>query len=103
MRYLGDGLEGLLNRALQKPCLICGAEATYAAMYVAEREAAERLGAKPGKTRVIFYSLCDGHPQNVETAEQAEKLLEAFLAAESALMIPLEVITEKVAVFEAES
>lgn len=62
MRYLGDGAEGLAARALQKPCIICGQEATVAAAYQASGANAERLGAKPGKTRIVFYSLCDAHP-----------------------------------------
>jgi hypothetical protein len=103
VRYLGDGIEGLVTRALQKPCILCGAEATVAAAYQASGDAAERLGAAPGKDRIVFYSLCDAHPRDVETAEHAELLLEAFLAVNPPLLIPVEALDDDVAIFEAEA
>jgi hypothetical protein len=102
MKYLGDGAEGLAARALQKPCVICGQEATVAVAYQASGANAERLGAKPGKARIVFYSLCDAHPLDPATAERAESLLEALLAVNPPLIVPAEVIHDAVAIFEAE-
>ena len=90
------------HRALQRPCIICGAEATVVAAYQASGDGAERLGAEPGKTRIVFYSLCDVHPRDVQTAEKAERLLEVCLAADPPLLVPVEALDHNVAIFEAD-
>lgn len=77
------GFEGLIAHAAQRPCVICGGAPDVVGLYFAEGDAARRIGAAPGKTRVVPYSLCENHPLNAETATKAEELLEAFLAAES--------------------
>jgi hypothetical protein len=102
VRYLGDGIEGLAARALRKPCIICGARATVAAAYQASGAGAERMGAAPAKTRLVFYSLCGTHPLDVATAETAERLLEVFLAANPPQILPPEVLRDDVALYEAE-
>jgi hypothetical protein len=84
MRYAVEAIEGLLTHALRRPCLLCGAKPDVAGAYVASGPAAERLGAAPERTRVVFYSLCDAHPRDDErTLEQVEGLIEAFVAFEA--------------------
>jgi hypothetical protein len=82
MEVLGVGMTGLLAHAAQRPCIICGGTPAGVAVYVAEGEAAQRLGAAPGTPRAIPYSLCAAHPPGAKNAARAERLLEAIVAAE---------------------
>lgn len=85
MQVLGTGLDGLIARAARRPCIICGGMPVGVAIYVAEGAAARRLGAPEGMpARAIPYSLCEAHPPGGATARRAERLLEAFVAAEPA-------------------
>lgn len=89
MREFGTGLEGLLAVAAERPCLICGRQpVVVTGVYIAEDDGAARLGAKPGTTRLVPYSLCDRHPLDEETETQAERLLEAFIAAGDVTIFP---------------
>ena len=91
MKLVG-GVHGLINVAASRPCVICGSAPVYVGAYFAEGEAARRLGAAAGKTRVVFYSLCDDHPPSPDVAAEAERLLEAFCAADPPLVLPADVV-----------
>jgi len=77
-----------------RPCVICGDPPVLVGAYVAEGDAAVRLGAPAGKTRVVFYSLCAGHPPSNGVAAEAERLLEAFCAADPPLIFPSRALEE---------
>jgi hypothetical protein len=48
-------------------CRICGAPAVYVGICVPNQEFGARIGAPKGKTRAIFYRVCEGcfHLPNV--------------------------------------
>ncbi len=94
MREYGTGLEGLLARAGEQPCVICGGAPDLVAVYVAEGAGAERLGAQAGHTRIVPYSICNEHPRTPATAEHVERLLEAFCAAEPPTIFSAGIVSE---------
>src|SRR4051812_41147232 len=63
---------GLAVAAL-KPCLMCGAAPATAAVFVPRDSGA--FGARPGKQRLIFYSLC-GECSEIATPEMIETAIE---------------------------
>jgi hypothetical protein len=67
-----------LAAALLQPCAVCGSDESHvAAVFIPDAEFNRRLGARPGKTRYVFYSLCDSC---VELADVVERVEEGMLA-----------------------
>lgn len=82
-RVLGTGLSGIIAHAAKRPCIICGGNPVGVGLYVAEGEAARRVGApQEMPARAIPYSLCQAHPPDDENSERAARLLEASIAVE---------------------
>lgn len=92
MKYLGEGVDGLIAHAMRRPCLLCGGEAAIVGLFIVEGEEAAAFGAAPGKTRIIPYPLCDAHELDAETTARAESLLAAELALEAPTILPAEAV-----------
>jgi hypothetical protein len=84
--YLGlepGGFARRLDDALDRPCILCGAEPNTPSVYFSWGEQAERMGARPDKLRAIFYAICGEHPLDDETVGRCEQILEVMAAWDS--------------------
>lgn len=58
------------------PCCLCSEPTRNRGVFIPDDPKASQIGEPPkGKTRIVIYPLCDGHPQGAETSEAVERAL----------------------------
>jgi hypothetical protein len=57
---LRAAIEDYRTHINEKPCLLCGKPSTYGGIFVPIGSMNQKLGALPGKGKVILYGLCEG-------------------------------------------
>lgn len=67
-----DAIVAGLDCAMTQPCLMCGAQPDGAVLF--EPDDPESWGARPGKRRLAFYSLCDACVRNTSAAQREREL-----------------------------
>lgn len=58
--------------ATGEPCILCGGKPDGVGVWIPTSKWSQRLGALPGKTRIMAYPICCKHKLNESTEKQID-------------------------------